>query len=66
MSISEIQGCSHVSPYNGKLVKDVKGIVTHKFKNGFTMQSQTPDDLDCTSEGIFLLIIIRKFFLEIL
>lgn len=54
ITIPEIQGCSHQSPYNGKTVKDVVGIVTAKADNGFYMQSEVADDKDCTSEGIFI------------
>lgn len=54
LSIGTIQGCSHVSPYVGKMVTDVEGIVTHKFKNGFTMQSVVVDSSDCTSDAIFV------------
>lgn len=54
LEIHDIQGCSHTSPYKGQKVKDVVGVVTHKVSNGFTMQSISPDDQFCTSEGIFV------------
>lgn len=54
LSIGDIQGCSHVSPYAGKNVNGLTGVITHKFKNGFSMQSLNPDTLDCTSDGIFV------------
>jgi len=53
-TIGEIQSCSHISPYNGKKVIGVEGVVTHKFKNGFTMQSIVNDSLPCSSEAIFV------------
>ena len=39
---------------NGRHVINVQGVVTHKFSNGFSMQSVIKDDLDCSSEGIFV------------
>ena len=53
-SISEVQGCTHVSPYDGKYVKEVLGIVTKKYENGFVIQSTHPDDQICSSEAIFI------------
>lgn len=64
-SIPEIQGESHVSPYNLKNVEDVKGIVTstlnYKFDFiggkrivGFYMQDETGDGNDATSDAIFV------------
>ena len=52
--ISDIQGCGHISPYNNQLVTAVEGVVTHKFKTGFTMQAVIPDERDCSSEAIFV------------
>ena len=52
--IHDIQGCSHTSPFAGKQVSNVRGIVTHKISNGFFVQSDKTDDLDCSSEGIFV------------
>lgn len=54
LEIHDIQGCSHTSPYKGQKVHDIKGIVTHKLSNGFTMQTVQSDDLDCTSEALFI------------
>jgi predicted extracellular nuclease len=54
IEIHDIQGCGHISPYNGKTVNNIAGIVTWKVSNGFFMQDQTPDDRDCTSEAIFV------------
>lgn len=54
LKIHDIQGCSHTSPFVNKPVSGMVGIVTHKVSNGFTMQSNKPDDKDCSSEGIFV------------
>jgi uncharacterized protein len=54
LEIHDIQGCSHVSPYNGRNVSKVRGVVTWKVAKGFFIQAQTPDDEDCSSEGIFV------------
>lgn len=54
LTISEIQGCSHESPYNGQRVEDVVGIVTAKVYNGFYLQSEVADGVDCTSDAIFV------------
>lgn len=54
LTISDIQGCTHRSPFNGQMVYDIRGIVTAKTYNGFYMQSKVPDGLDCTSDGIFI------------
>jgi len=54
VSIGEIQGCDHTSPFNGRMVQNVQGVVTHKFGNGFTMQSITSDQQQCSSDAIFV------------
>lgn len=54
LRISDIQGCGHISPYNNKLVTGVEGVVTHKFATGFTIQAIIPDEMDCSSEAIFV------------
>lgn len=54
INIHDIQGCAHLSPYDGKDVNKIQGIVTHKVSNGFTMQNLNPDEKACTSEGIFI------------
>lgn len=54
LEIHDIQGCSHSSAYAGKQVNNIAGIVTHKVSNGFMMQSVLPDELDCSSEAIFV------------
>ncbi|MEG0326492.1 MAG: Ig-like domain-containing protein, partial [Cellulosilyticaceae bacterium] len=52
--ISDIQGESHQSPLINQPVADVEGIVTIVEDEGFYMQSETPDDDDATSEGIYV------------
>ena len=54
VEIHDIQGCDHTSPYLGKSVSDVQGIVTKKYTNGFVMQGIVPDKKDCSSEGLFV------------
>ncbi|HEY8619291.1 MAG TPA: lamin tail domain-containing protein [Dermatophilaceae bacterium] len=54
-TIAQIQGTSHTSPYKGKLVNGVLGVVTAVGPNGYWIQSTTPDDGDiATSEGLFV------------
>lgn len=54
LRIHDIQGCAHVSPLVGKLVNGISGIVTSKTPDGFYMQDDQPDELDCSSEAIFV------------
>ena len=54
LTIGDIQGCAHRSPYEGKRVENVEGIVTHKFSNGFSFQSLLSDSRDCTSDALFV------------
>jgi uncharacterized protein len=54
LSIHDIQGASHVSPYEGLAVTDVQGIVTSVEKNGFYMQEPNADNDIRTSEGIYV------------
>ncbi|WP_368974820.1 5'-nucleotidase C-terminal domain-containing protein [Caldifermentibacillus hisashii] len=55
VTISQIQGETHKSPYKDKLVKDVEGVVTYVAdNNNFYMQSTTPDSNTNTSEGILV------------
>ena len=53
-TIAEIQGTAHLSPLDGSPVNDVKGVVTAVSRNGFWMQSTTPDEDPATSEGILV------------
>jgi uncharacterized protein len=50
--IHDIQGAAHVSPFVGKEVRDVEGVVTQPGAWGFYMQDLSPDDDEATSEGI--------------
>ncbi|MBC6976092.1 chitobiase/beta-hexosaminidase C-terminal domain-containing protein [Bacillus sp. Xin] len=52
--IHDIQGKSHVSPYNGKTVRNVEGVVTALDKYGFYMEDLQPDNDPATSEGIYV------------
>ncbi|WP_262371875.1 cell wall-binding repeat-containing protein [Rossellomorea aquimaris] len=55
LSIHDIQGDSHTSPYENMTVSNVQGIVTAKAgSNAFYMQEETPDDSLATSEGIYV------------
>jgi predicted extracellular nuclease len=54
LAIHDIQGCNHTSPYRGQTVSEITGIVTWKDQHGFYMQDPTPDDRDCSSEGIYV------------
>ncbi|TYS17671.1 hypothetical protein FZC78_07365 [Rossellomorea vietnamensis] len=55
VEIYDIQGESHTSPYSGKNVSGVEGIVTAKNgSNGFYIQTETPDNNDKTSEAIYV------------
>jgi len=53
-TIAQIQGTSHTSPYKGKLVNGVRGIVTAVGPTGYWVQSTTPDADPATSEGLFV------------
>jgi len=54
-TIAQIQGASHTSPYKGKRVNGVLGVVTAVGPNGYWIQSTTPDDGDiATSEGLYV------------
>ncbi|MGG3561858.1 DUF6359 domain-containing protein [Neobacillus rhizosphaerae] len=55
LKISTIQGTAHTSPYVGKTVQSVEGIVTYVVDaSNFYMQSAVPDDNPATSEGILV------------
>ncbi|MGB8000065.1 MAG: cell wall-binding repeat-containing protein, partial [Anaerobacillus sp.] len=55
ISIHDIQAADHTSPYEGKAVTKVEGIVTAKDgSNAFYMQEENPDDNIATSEGIYV------------
>lgn len=52
--IHDIQGKSHISPYDGKKVRNVEGVVTALDKYGFYMEDPQPDEDPATSEGIYV------------
>ncbi|SCK22695.1 endonuclease/exonuclease/phosphatase family protein [Streptomyces sp. WMMB 322] len=56
--LHDIQGDTRISPYAGKQVSDVPGVVTavrgFGKARGFWMQDPKPDDDPATSEGIFV------------
>lgn len=52
--IHDIQGKSHISPYDGKKVRNVEGVVTALDKYGFYMEEPQPDEDPATSEGIYV------------
>ncbi|OZS78326.1 hypothetical protein CF394_06085 [Tetzosporium hominis] len=53
VTIQEIQGEDHYSPYTGAAVGGVTGVITHFYNSAnFFIQTQTPDDNLATSEGI--------------
>jgi uncharacterized protein len=53
-TIAQIQGPSHLSPFTGKSVNGVRGVVTAISSNGFWIQSTAPDHDLATSEGLFV------------
>jgi len=53
-SISQLQSKQHRSPYDGKEVTCVHGIVTAVDGGGFYMQDPNPDDDPFTSDGIYV------------
>lgn len=61
LSIHHIQGAGHRSPFENRVVENVRGIVTlvwpaaeWPFSPGFFIQEPNPDGLEATSEGIFV------------
>ncbi|MGW7664336.1 endonuclease/exonuclease/phosphatase family protein [Streptomyces sp. NPDC054756] len=58
VAIHDIQGSTRISPYAGKQVADVAGIVTgvrgYGSSKGFWMQDPRPDADPATSEGVFV------------
>jgi uncharacterized protein len=53
-TIAQIQGTNHSSPFKGKQVNGVLGVVTAIGPNGYWIQSTTPDADLATSEGLFV------------
>ncbi|MDN3021095.1 endonuclease/exonuclease/phosphatase family protein [Streptomyces sp. S.PB5] len=58
VAIHDIQGTTRISPYAGKAVTDVSGIVTgirtYGSSKGFWIQDPNPDSDPATSEGVFV------------
>ena len=54
LRIHDIQGEGHYSPYNGKNVGNVEGIVTYVNGSEFYIQDLQPDTNDKTSEGLLV------------
>ena len=54
LRIHDIQSTGHLSPYLGKAVTGIPGIVTAKDSKGFWMQDPNPDTNPATSEGIYV------------
>jgi uncharacterized protein len=54
LRIHDIQSATHVSPYNGRAVSGVAGVVTAKDAKGFYLQDPQPDTSPATSEGIYV------------
>ena len=54
LRIHDIQGAQHRSPYEGRVVSGVPGVVTAASSNGIWVQDPQPDADDRTSEGVFL------------
>jgi predicted extracellular nuclease len=53
-TIAQIQGTGQLSPYTGRLVHGVRGVVTAIGSTGFWVQSTAPDQDPATSEGLFV------------
>lgn len=53
-TISEINGNKYLSPYDGKKVTNVDGLVTAKGPNGIWIRSTAPDRDDRTSESVYV------------
>jgi predicted extracellular nuclease len=54
LKIHNVQGAAHISPYNGRTVAGLEGVVTARRGNGFFMEDPSPDSDARTSEGIFI------------
>lgn len=55
LTISQIQGAGHISPYNGKSVTNITGVVTAVRVDGFYLQGLVEDKSPSTSEAILIL-----------
>ncbi|KAF5013825.1 hypothetical protein FDECE_182 [Fusarium decemcellulare] len=54
LTISEINGDRYLSPYSGKNVTGVEGLVTAVGSSGFYLRSTKPDRNSATSEGLYV------------
>lgn len=54
LTIAEINGNKYNSPYDGKTVKNVTGLVTAASNNGVYLRSLSPDSNPATSESLYL------------
>ncbi|RMZ77306.1 hypothetical protein DV737_g4455, partial [Chaetothyriales sp. CBS 132003] len=54
VTIAEINGNRFISPYKGKTVSDVKGLVTATGPKGFWLRSTSPDGNSTTSDSIYV------------
>ncbi|HOG76953.1 MAG TPA: endonuclease/exonuclease/phosphatase family protein [Anaerolineaceae bacterium] len=54
LRIHELQGAQHRSPYDGKSISGVEGIVTAITGSGFYLQEPVPDEDERTSEALFV------------
>ncbi|MEA4812920.1 MAG: endonuclease/exonuclease/phosphatase family protein [Anaerolineaceae bacterium] len=54
LKIGQIQGKAHRSPYDGQIVRDIRGVVTALRGDGFFMQDPEPDNDPETSDGVFV------------
>ncbi|HEX2315999.1 MAG TPA: endonuclease/exonuclease/phosphatase, partial [Thermomonospora sp.] len=52
--VHDIQGTAHVSPFAGRTVTGIRGVVIAATENGFWMQDPAPDRDPGTSEGVFV------------
>ncbi len=54
LPVYAVQGEGHVSPYEGKEVSNVQGVVTAVHGKGFWIESIQPDGNPATSEGLYV------------
>ena len=54
--IYDIQGASHTSPFAGRLVAGVPGVITAVRPSSFYMQDATGDSIDATSDAILVFV----------
>ncbi|KAJ4266437.1 hypothetical protein NW762_004421 [Fusarium torreyae] len=54
LTIAEINGNQYLSPYKGKNVTGVEGLVTAVGSSGFYLRSTKPDRNAATSEGLYI------------